>query len=469
MKKYIDIFRIRRDERWLALGMLLAMAALNALVIWHYYGLFTPLRKYYWTFFIRNFHISGFDPITYSVVSDWSAGYNVFRHPLLAFYMFIPYLLNQALMSLTGVNCALFIVAAIEVACSLYAAVFFYRILHEVVEVSRLDATLLTLFLFSFAYVMLSGMVPDHFMISMMLLLIALYISGRRIKNHHQFKVWQSVVYFLLTAGTSLNNGLKIFLSGLFVNGRRFFRPRYLLLAVVVPAAVLWGFSRWEYRVFVWPTETARHAANAKRKAAKEKKTKLLALQQARQDSIDKALGIPVKPHAAPKKKPVVHKQGTPISNGEFMRWTDITTSRWQSGVENLFGESIQLHQDYLLDDAIHRRPVIVHYRHAYNYVVEAIIVMLFLVGIWCGRRSKFFGLCLSWFALDMVLHMGLGFAINEVYIMSAHWIYIIPIAVAFLMRSVKGKGLVAVRSLVALLTVWLWTYNVWLITGYLV
>ena len=40
-----------------------------------YYDLFTPLRESYWGTFVKNFFISGFDPITYDVVSEWSAKY----------------------------------------------------------------------------------------------------------------------------------------------------------------------------------------------------------------------------------------------------------------------------------------------------------------------------------------------------------------------------------------------------------
>lgn len=133
-----------------------------------------------------------------------------------------------------------------------------------------------------------------------------------------------------------------------------------------------------------------------------------------------------------------MRKNGKPIANGEFISWTDVTTSRSESIVENLFGESIQLHQDYLLGDVLRTRPMMVHYRYAFNYIIEGIIALLFVLGIWAGRRSRFFWLAMSYFALDMVLHVGLGFGINEVYIMSAHWIYIIPIAVAFLLEGYR-------------------------------
>ena len=158
-----SLFRIKREDRSLASFLLIVFLALDALVVCKYYDVFTPQTQHYWNLFISKFHISGFDPITYSVVSDWTAGYNVYRHPLLAFFMYVPYLINQALMWITGINCAIFIVSAIQTFCAFYASMFLYRIFREVVGVSRTDSSLLTIFFFGFSFVMLSAMVPDHF------------------------------------------------------------------------------------------------------------------------------------------------------------------------------------------------------------------------------------------------------------------------------------------------------------------
>ena len=478
---FTSLFRVKREERLLAGVMLAVFLALDALVICKYYDVFTPFNAHYWHLFIGQFHISGFDPITYSVVSDWTAGYNVYRHPLLAFYMYVPYLVNQALMWATGINCAIFVVSAIQTFCAFYSALFLYRICREVVGVSRTDSTLLTVFYFGFAFVMLSAMVPDHFIISMMLLLLALYVSGRLMQKRRKLTVWQSALYFFLTAGTSLNNGLKIYLSELFVNGWRIFRPKFLVPAILLPAALTWGAARLSYDHIVWPRDMAAKAARAKAKAAKERKQQEQQRQQAHDDSLriasftafqkdslrlDSARRDSVK-KAQP--KPVRRrKNGKPIANGEFIGWTDITTSRSESVVENLFGESIQLHEDYLLGDVLKSRPMMVHYRHAFSYAVEAVIVLLFVCGVWAGRRSRFIWLVMSYFALDMALHIGLGFGINEVYIMSAHWIYAIPIAVAYLMRSAARRKALVLKGFLAVLAVFLWVWNVALIVQYL-
>ena len=450
MKKVFHIFKIQKEERWLALIIFALLAILNGLVIAKYNAPFTQITNDYYKNFIRHFCISGFDPLTYWVLSDWSAAYNVYRHPLLAFYMYVPYLINMGLMKLTGYNCALYIAVIIQMFCAFYSMVFLYRIFREVIELGKWASHALTLLFFSFGYVMVSAIVPDHFVISMLLLILALYVSGRRMKNHHDFKIWQSVLYFLLTAGTSLNNGLKIFFSALFVNGKRFFRPKHLLLAVILPAGLLWGFCHWEYRTYVWPNEMARKEAKAKKEAAKK-------------DSIQKAKQL-AKEKTKKKRGP---KQGAPLTKVGFMSWTDISTSRTESVVENLMGESIQLHPDYLLGDELRHRPMIVKYRYWWNYAVEGIISLLFLSGIWYGRKSKYLWLVLSYFALDMVLHIGLGFGINEVYIMTAHWIYALPIAMGFLVKNAPIRFRKYLVGIVAAIALYLIIYNGSLIVGY--
>jgi hypothetical protein len=490
MKKIFDIFKIKKEERWLAMGIFLALAILNGVVIARYAGTFTLVTDDYYKNFIRHFCVSGFDPLTYWVLSDWNAAYNVYRHPLLAFYLYIPYLINMGLMKLTGYNCALFIAVIIQMFCGFYATLFLQRIFREVLELDKAASSILTLLFFSFGYVMVTCIVPDHFVISMLLLILALYVSGRRIKHNHPLKIWQTVVYFVLTAGTSLNNGLKIFFSALFVNRKRFFRPKYLLLAVILPAALLWGFCRWEYRTFVWPVEMVRKEMKAKKAAEKKARQEHMAqlkqikdsltkdsiqrglkiitpeeiAQKTKNDSIQKAKQL-ARNEARKKRGP---KQGAPIMKGEFMNWTDATSSRTLSIVENLMGESIQLHQDYVLQDELRHRPMFVNYRYAFNYIVEALIIILFLAGIWAGRKSRYLWLVMSYFGLDMLLHIGLGFGLNEVYIMTGHWIYALPIAIGFLLKETRHQRYsLCLKSLLLTIGLFLLIYNGILIIGY--
>ena len=453
------IFKIKPEERIQSLVALVVIVLLNALFIYRMHDLFMQEGfGPYWKVFERELHLSGYDPLTYLGVTDWDVVYQVFRHPLLSFMIWPLYLLNEGLTWLLGVNCVQYLVAFWLIACSYYSYIFLYRIHREVIALSRWDATLLTAFYFSFAYILLSVIVPDHFTISMFLLLITLYISGICIQKGREFRWWQSAIFFYITAGVTLSNGIKVFLSGFFVNLKDFFRPKYLLLAVLLPAALLWGTAQWEYREYVLPKEKARAETKARQeKALKEKvaamspkERKAFEAKQARREL---------------RLKLQKEKSGQPMEDHGFLKWTDISTSRWQSIYENLFGESLQFHRQHFLEDTLVGRPVFVKYDTVFNYIIEAIIFLLAMVGIWVGRKRRFLWLCLSCFGFDMFIHLVLGFGLNEIFIMAPHFMFVLPIATAYLFSRVHWRWL---RLSVIFLTIYLLVYNGYLLTDFL-
>jgi len=477
MKKLINLFRLRREERWPALMAMVYALTLNSLVIARFYEVFTNVVDNVWKPFLNSFIVSGFDPLTYLIVTSWDARYNVYRHPLLAFMDWPLYALNWLLTGLTGLNCAQFIVAVPLVFCAFYSFIFLMRTLRDVVGAPRFEAVLLSMLFLSFAYVMVTVSVPDHFCISMFLLLFSIYVAGMKLKRGGRFTIGQTVLLFLITAGVTLSNGCKTFLYALFTNGRRFFRPKYLLLAVVLPSLAIWVFARWEYRTFAWPKEQARKATKIRKSNEKRKQAFIAFMDttaikdtsmatKAFNEMMQKRV---IARYKADRKKPWNQHTGKPMGKGEFMRWTDVSTSRWQTAVENLFGESIQLHPDHLLMDTLRSRPVIVPYRWAFSYVVEGLLFALFLLGIWCGRRSRFLWMVLSGFAFDMALHMGLGFGINEVYIMAGHWLFALPVAMGFIAtHRLAPKLRLSFRVLLSALALYLFIYNFALYAFYL-
>lgn len=476
IRHVFGIFKVKREERGLAWAAMLYAVVLNAMVVAVHWQWFSQVTEDYRKLVLRHFHISGYDPITYLVLNDWSAGYNIYRHPLLAFFMWPLAQLNHVLMATTGLNFAQVITALLLVFCAFYATLFLFRILREVVGLHAVDARLLTFFFLSFGYTMVASSVPDHFSLSTAALLLTLYVAGRKLNGHKAFTKWQTVLFFLLTAGISLNNGVKVFLVNWFVNGKKFWRPANLLLAILVPSALLWGFARWEWRTFERPKYVARQEAKA-HKAQKERETivKDLMDKAATADTtgIGRAADSIFKARAEAKeqkkmKKALYAHQGKPIAQGEFASWTDATTPRLASVVENLLGEPTQLHTDYVLGDVLVNRPVIVPYRYAASYALEALIAFFFLAGIWLGRSSRFLWLALSWMGFDMLIHVVLGFGLNEVYIMSPHWLFVLPIAMAFVLQRLQRQWLRPMRVLLLLLSCYLLAYNGSLYVQYL-
>ena len=457
--KAFKLFKIKPEERIQSLVALGVIVLLNALFIYRMHDLFMQEGfGPYWKVFERELHLSGYDPLTYLGVTDWDVVYQVYRHPLLSFMIWPLYLLNEALTWLLGVNCVQYLVAFWLIVCSYYSYIFLYRIHREVIALSRWDATLLTAFYFSFAYILMSVIVPDHFTISMFLLLITLYISGVCIQKGREFRWWQSAIFFYVTAGVTLSNGIKVFLSGFFVNLKDFFRPKYLLLAVVLPTVLLWGTAVWEYRTYVLPKEKARAEMKTRQEEALQKQVAAMSPEERKTYEAKQA-------RRELRLKLQKEKSGQPMEDYGFLKWTDISTSRWQSVYENLFGESLQFHRQHFLEDTLVGRPVFVKYDTVFNYIVEALILLLALAGIWTGRRRRFLWLCLSCFGVDMFIHLILGFGLNEIFIMAPHFMFVLPIATAYLFKSVNWQWL---RLAVVFLTIYLLVYNGYLLTDFL-
>lgn len=469
MKNPFAIFKIKHEEKWLAVVALLYIVLWNALVIYKYADRFFEISNNYYRLFVRTFHISGFDPLSYVIISTWDTVYNIYRHPLLAFFMYVPNQINQGLIMLTGTNFASIIMALLLVFCGFYSFILLYRTFREVIGLNRSNAYTLSWLTFSFAYVMVAISVPDHFALSMFMLVLTLYVAGRKLKARHPFTKWQTVLFFIITAGISLNNGIKIFLANLFVNGKRFWHPANIIVAIILPSLIIWVGATIEWNHFKRPYYVAKLKKQAQKDSIQKANTyaKLMDTTSLKTSSaIHKAYIQILKQQKEEKKqqerkKPWIKHAGKPINKSEFGQWTDISTPRLPSLIENVFGESTQLHDSHLLEDVMVARPVIVKYNHAYNYFAEAILVLLFIGGIWSGRRSRFLWLALSFFAFDFFIHFILGFGLNEVYIMSPHWLFIITLSIGFLLKKTEAMRLKRpLQTLTVALTVYLLVWN---------
>lgn len=437
------VFRIRREERWLALAATVVLVGLHALM-WAYF----PATFYqkgelgFWSIFYNHMHLSGFDNYSYIFVSSTKIYYEMLRHPLFAAWLLPLYGLNELLRPLTDHNCAVFLVSALTILCSVYALVFLYRVLRERVGLGRWDAHWLTVLFSSFAMVMLTMLVPDHFCISLMLLLLTLWLST----SPRRQPLWVASVLATLVGGTSLSNIAKSWLASLFARRGRFFRPASLLAIVVVPLLLFLGAGYGQQKILIEPQQ-AWGQRQLEKKLAKDSTLKA---RLAKHDAEMRA------------------RNGQPIADNKLFRLTNVSSSRGPVVVENLFGEGLQLHQRDLLKDYSVDRHAVVHYDHWWQYGVELLVVLLFLSGVVCGLRTRLMQLLLAWWACDMALHVGLGFGLIEVYIMSAHWMFIIPIAIGVLMQRLQPHYRRPLRVVVALLAVYLMAYNGSLLVGYL-
>ena len=435
-----NIFKVKKEERWLAFAMLAVFVTFNAMVIASHYHVYTmEAHGGFWSVFTKNFRMSGYDCWSWITVSGGRIHFVTSRHPLYLTFLYPLYLLNDWLIQNVGYNFAVYFMAVIIVFSAFYAVLFLYRVFREVLELRRKDARLLTLLLFSFGHVLIPTMVPDHFVISLMLLSLTLYITGKKMKKGQLLTAWQSLVLTFFTAGMATSNGVKTLLAGLFTNGKKVFTCKFISIGVVLPLLLLLGIQQSQYYLLEVPQQAV--VSHIESETLKKNPQKVLEHKKQRDEWQRTHLG-------------------QPVGDGVITKLMDVSTPRIPTIVENFFGESIQLHQRSLLKDVSWERPIFVEYNWSLNYIIEAFVVLLFIVGIVFSYKQRFFKMLLAWFACDLTLHLILGFAVTEVYIMTSGWAFIIPISYGYLLRQLSMKWRKVMRVTLIMLTIYLWIYN---------
>lgn len=407
--------RNRHFERLASCLFLVIILIAQYFIISKFWCLFADYSDASFNQFIRNFHMSGFDPITYDVITRWHEGYDILRHPLLAAMMYPLYLLNQALWAITGCNCVQLICGVVLTFCGFWSVMFVYRTMAEEMHLGHWHALVLSLFFLGFAYVIVSIIVPDHFCLSMFCLTLTVYLSARKINRRQYFSALETALLFGITAGITLTNGAMVLFAVLVVNGRRFWDWRFLLKGVVAPMVVL---------------VVAVGSQQCLSTELREKDGGLVAQQ---------------------------------------MKWTKESTKKMQVVHENFFGESIQLHRKNVLGDVLRDRPVIVEYNWAVQKYLVYLLEVLLVVGLLLALIKSRLGLILSGvLVFNLLLHIVFGFGINEVYIMTAHWAFVVPLALANILTLGNRYVRWAMLLMVIAFTIYLYLYHGYLLHRYL-
>lgn len=442
----MNIFKIKKEERIPSLIALLVFVLLNGLFFYKYSNLFLQAHHVsYWQLFAKTYHVSGFDAWSYIFMSNGKLYFEIPRHPLFAVILYPFYLINKELIATGDTNYAMIFMAILLIASAYYSFIFIYRVFREIIEVGKKDCLLLSAMLYSFGMVMVSMLVPDHFCWSLFLLTMTLYLAGKAMKEKKQLSAWTIGILSFLTGGVTLSNIAKTYLAAWFVNGKKVFAWKNMV-AMILPAILLVGTA---YLIYTEIREPQFHTDKKIEIKAHAKDTL-----QAHKDSIHHAW--------------VLAHTGEPMKKEGFWKWTDMSTSRSDALIHNMMGESIQLHNSYLLDDMCVNRPTVVKYNYVFNYIIEGIVALLFILGIIVAVRHRFFLMALSWLALDICIHFVMGFGLNEMYIMACHWIFIIPISIAYMLKSLTPSRQTIVRGITLLLTLYLWVWNGYLVFSYM-
>ena len=439
------MFKLRDDERRISIVLILLFSVINFLYIHQFYGVFWP-------------KLSGYDPWVHGIVTDWiHASYvysDIFTHSLFSFLLLPLYGLNMLCIKILGFNCADYILGIVLVFNSFFSFIFLKRIFTDIIELSYKDALLLSTLFFSFAYIMLMIVVPEHFPFSMFLLIMLLYVSGIKIKNNRPFSSFEMIVLYILTAGITITNGIKAFFSYLFVNGIKSLSIKKIVLLFVVPTIFICMLSFFQMQL-----SKGKNLGMTTLAVAYEKNVK------------SKPVHVDISKVQLTSKELVdferVRKERKEKESAHFIsvyKRRYIVDSSYDSFFKVLFcnflGESFQFHRNGFLENRIFGL-----YKNPINHVVQITLLLAALFGFYLGRNDKFLRLCLSFFLVDFTIHIALGYAFKEIYIMAPHWTFLIPICIGYLFKY--GNRLNVIRSIVSVITIFLVSYNGFLFVRY--
>ena len=442
-------FRRHQETLLVTLFGIVIMTLLNYMMVSWKPDIFTNTKYAAWSAFWNHGELSGFDTYTYIVVTSFHPVYVLSRHPVLAMMLWPFFELNQALKEIFHINCAIYVVAVLWIVLATCSWVLMYRIQRKIIGLSWQISLLLTLLFFSFSHVMIVLFFPDHMGISLPLLLLTIYLAGKALNQNRRLSLWHSLPLAFFATGVTITNLVKVGIADLFTQWGKISFKKIIchFLWYLIPLALL--FAAYSYQMETSQKQEEQRVTNiAKTKAAKNKKA--------------------AEQYKAEEKKQLERRQQQ-IIDLPIVTDTEYHIDRLPSLVENVFGEGLILHDTYTLKDPNRsgHRPVLVTYRHWWYYAIEGLIVALFLAGIWIGKREKFLWMVLSMFLFDMLLHVGLNFASADVYIMTAHWAFVIPIAIGYLIKKRNTASYMTV-FIVFCLTVFLWWHNLSLITNYI-
>lgn len=339
------------------------------------------------------YQISGYDPyVTDLIKAPMEHVIKHLRHPLLILYL-LPFSLLYGLL-----NSDVFIMMIFSSMAS-FAYLFSYKIAHEVVGIVKTEALLLTSLLFSFAQILIISIHPESFPFSFFLLTISLYLIGRNFEKTIPFKTY--LILFFLTSGVTLTNGIKILISILF---EKYSFKKKLIWII----GILLAFLIVMTPVYFFSGKIEQERSNNKTEEAFLKESAEL--------------------------NPVINASKLP----GFLVPINFNVPFLPSLIENFIGESLLFHKTDFGKDITHGRPVLLKYESSLNYIVTISLFLVFILGFILNRKNNFVIYLFCFWLVDIFIHIICRFGFDELYIYSSHWLMLMPIIFAFLLKKTE-------------------------------
>ena len=414
------ISKLRKDEVALSAWLLVLTIVLNVLYI-------RKCNEVHWV------TISGYDHFLQSTLTNWfhsrylnSDTMSLYSHPGLGILMAPFSALNYIISSISGSNCANFVLAFIQMSMLITETILLKRIINEYIGLKLSLSLILSIFFSGMAYVLLMSFTPDHFAFSQFLLVLYVYLFTRNQQGNRKMMCFITIC----TACVTITNGIKLILSKLLFERKQF--KKCLFLNTIVLLSMI--------SVSMFLTRNDTNSTDIGKMSDQEYEYKT-------------SENIPN--NYLEKIKPIYWS---------YRNWFNTDVSRTNSFVNNMFGQSILFHANSLNKDNV----TMEYYPELWKNIFNILFIIMVVCGIVISLKTKLMQLLLCFLSIDIFIHLACCFGISELYIYSPHYLFIFVISTGYLIKHAVGLIKELIITTIVLMTFTLYIYNISEIINYL-
>lgn len=414
------ISKLRKDEVALSAWLLVLTIVLNVLYI-------RKCNEVHWV------AISGYDHFLQSTLTNWfhsrylnSDTMSLYSHPGLGILMAPFSALNYIISSISGSNCANFVLAFIQMSMLITETILLKRIINEYIGLKLSLSLILSIFFSGMAYVLLMSFTPDHFAFSQFLLVLYVYLFTRNQQGNRKMMCFITIC----TACVTITNGIKLMLSKLLFERKQFKKCLFLNTIVLL--------SMISVSMFLTRNDTNSTDIGKMSNQEYEYKTS----ENTPNNYLEKIKSI----------------------YWSYRNWFNTDVSRTNSFVNNMFGQSILFHANSLNKDNV----TMEYYPELWKNIFNILFIIMVVCGIVISLKTKLMQLLLCFLSIDIFIHLACCFGISELYIYSPHYLFIFVISTGYLIKHAVGLIKELIITTIVLMTFTLYIYNISEIINYL-
>ena len=321
------------------------------------------------------------------------------RHPLYTFFYFPIILVNELLLKL-GLDITRPLFMSSSVIVMGFSFLLLYKIFRTIKLSNRQCFILLCLF-GSFAHVILLGFQVDSFVVTMFLLLLMILLFCR----HHHNLLTDNLLFLGLTGTTSTN----------FI--------KFVIYQFLEEKSILATIKRFIQSPLIFV--------------------------------ITLLLTIPDLLFRLSLKRGFIY-----AFIGDTLQYTGSRIDKYHLFIDNFLSEPILYHDK----TGIVFSPETINlpsYPYPFFYLPVAILFILTLLSVIINKKQGLTWLFCLCFTIDILIHFGIGYGIEEAQLFCGHWMFYLPIMIGLLIKHLTQKKAELITYVIMLIAIFLWGYNI--------